>query len=245
MLHGSHVDFVLFVPPDAGGQFRHPRGPLSVAATARGRMGDVRMVSQALHRQVRRIRVPHGDWSPRCEAARTAPTVSAATAYRRNAQPRGTAMRARSRSRLKAAFSAQRSAFSPTLTRSGGRRHPLHPAAPRTRKARHEHGRRSQSPCVLSPIPTLRRIRLPGEVNPSCSQPVRRTGSETRKNIPAVLLEVIAPGVSDQPGAAGPTASTQHSPLGSKPGLGVFFIGIGHEARIGAEIGCRPLPHVA
>jgi hypothetical protein len=46
--------------------------PLPVAATAGVRMADVRMMSQVLYRQVRRIRVPCGDRRLRRECARTA-----------------------------------------------------------------------------------------------------------------------------------------------------------------------------
>ena len=65
--------------------------PLPVAATADVRMADVRMMSQVLYRQVRRIRVSCGDRRLRRECARRArPSVSAATADRlQGAPPRG------------------------------------------------------------------------------------------------------------------------------------------------------------
>jgi hypothetical protein len=73
--------------------------------------------------EVRRNRVPYGDRGVHRGSARTAPIGKRRHLglAQRAAEQHG-AMMARSRSPLKAAFSAQRSAFSlfsPTLTRSG------------------------------------------------------------------------------------------------------------------------------
>ena len=68
-------------------------------------MADMRMVSQILHRQLRRIRVPGGDRRLQRYAPEQRPSLSAATSDRRSEQPSSTAMMARSRKPFSVAMS--------------------------------------------------------------------------------------------------------------------------------------------
>ena len=93
------IDFALFpraMPAASSGADR----PLSVAATVSLRMADMRMVSQAPYRQLRPIRPPCGSRRLRSNPPEQRPSVSAAPSHRRSAQPRSTAMMARSGSPL-------------------------------------------------------------------------------------------------------------------------------------------------
>ena len=139
----------------------------------------MQMVSQAPYRQLRRTRVPCGDRRLLCESARRAPIGERRhRAEGRRALPSHTAMMAGARSRLKAAFSAQRSAFSPISPERDalGRPDTTCHAPPRREPARRarKHGRRSQGyndrpgVCARSVSPVASGVNAP-EDRPSVS----------------------------------------------------------------------------
>src|SRR5262245_8974438 len=69
-------------------------------------------------------------------------------------------------------------------------------------------------------------------------------GPESRPHISSIRLIKIAVGVANQPGSRRPTASAQNFMI-AEPWRGVFFVRAGGKARVRAEIGARPFPHIA
>ena len=72
----------------------------------------------------------------------------------------------------------------------------------------------------------------------------RRAGAKAAKDVAAVGLVIISPGVSQQPRAGDPGAAAEDF-AGAETGLRVFFVRVGLETGEGQEIICRPLPDVA
>src|SRR5882762_338362 len=79
----------------------------------------------------------------------------------------------------------------------------------------------------------------------SWSASLRRAGAEAGKNIAALLSEIIPPSVADEARARGPATAAQNLAPGAKPRLGIFFVRIDGETRVGKKISCSPLPDIS
>src|SRR5438046_586773 len=71
-----------------------------------------------------------------------------------------------------------------------------------------------------------------------------RAGAEAGKNVAALFGEIIPPGVADEARARSPAAAAQNLTLAAEPGLGIFFVRIDSETRVGQKISRSPLPAI-